>query len=43
MWIREGCDLTEDFIRYVSPLIQGRAEIPMEESGLPAFVCRHGA
>lgn len=42
-WIREGCDLTEDFIRYVSPLIQGRAEVPMEESGLPAFVCRHGA
>lgn len=39
-WIREGCDLTEDFVRYAAPLIKGTVAAPMEGGGLPAFVYR---
>ena len=33
-------DVTEDFIRYARPLIQGNIEVPLGEDGLPAFVYR---
>ena len=40
-WISEdGTDVTEDFIRYASPLIQGVVPVPMGEDGLPKFVSR---
>lgn len=40
-WITEdGSDVTEDFIRYARPLIQGAVEIPCGEDGLPVFVYR---
>lgn len=40
-WITDdGSNLTEDFIRYALPLIQGQVEIPMGTDGLPAFVSR---
>ena len=40
-WITEdGCDVTEDFIRYARPLVQGRVEVPLGADGLPAFVYR---
>ncbi|MCP1102803.1 6-phosphofructokinase [Aequitasia blattaphilus] len=39
-WIsNEGSDLTDDFIRYVRPLIQGNVTIP-QENGLPLFAYR---
>lgn len=38
-WITpEGSDVTEAFVRYARPLIQGTVEIPCGEDGLPAFV-----
>lgn len=40
-WItKEGSDLSEDFIRYCLPLIQGSPEIPYK-NGIPAYVYRH--
>lgn len=40
-WIcNNGSDITEDFIRYARPLIQGTVEIPCGEDGLPSFVYR---
>ncbi len=40
-WINaEGTDVTEDFIRYARPLIQGSIDVPLGEDGLPAFVSR---
>lgn len=40
-WITpEGSDVTEAFVRYARPLIQGTVEIPCGEDGLPAFVYR---
>ena len=40
-WITaDGCDVTEDFIRYARPLIQGHVEVPLGADGLPAFVYR---
>ncbi len=40
-WITaDGTDLTEDFINYACPLIQGTVEIPLDENGLPAFASR---
>ena len=40
-WITpDGSDVTEDFIRYASPLIQGSVEVPCGKDGLPAFVYR---
>ncbi len=40
-WITpDGTDLTEEFLSYVLPLIQGTVEVPMGEDGLPLFVYR---
>ena len=40
-WITsDGSDVTDAFIRYARPLIQGTVEIPVGEDGLPAFVYR---
>ena len=40
-WISEdGSDVTDGFIAYARPLIQGKADLPMGEDGLPAFVYR---
>ena len=40
-WITEdGSDVTEAFINYARPLIQGTVQIPCGEDGLPAFVYR---
>lgn len=40
-WITEdGTDVTEDFIRYVKPLVQGKVDVPLGEDGIPAFVYR---
>ena len=39
-WITEdGCDVTEAFIRYARPLIQGKVIVP-EKDGLPLFAYR---
>ena len=38
-WITEdGYDVTEAFINYARPLIQGTVQIPCGEDGLPSFV-----
>ena len=40
-WITtDGSDVTEDFIAYARPLIQGSISVPTGEDGLPAFVYR---
>ena len=40
-WIcKEGSDVTEDFIRYAKPLVQGKVDVPLGEDGLPVFVYR---
>lgn len=40
-WITsDGSDVTDAFIRYARPLIQGTVEVPVGEDGLPAFVYR---
>lgn len=40
-WITsDGADITEDFIHYASPLVQGKVDIPLGEDGLPVFVYR---
>ena len=40
-WIcNDGSDVTDDFIRYAKPLIQGKVDVPLGEDGLPAFVYR---
>ena len=40
-WIcKDGSDVTEDFINYARPLIQGAVVIPYGEDGLPDFVYR---
>ncbi|MBQ9156077.1 MAG: 6-phosphofructokinase [Eubacterium sp.] len=40
-WItNDGTDISEDFITYATPLIQGTPPIPMGEDGLPAFAYR---
>lgn len=39
-WITaDGADVTEEFIRYAAPLIQGNVEVPMKD-GLPHFAYR---
>ena len=39
-WItKDGCDVTEAFIRYAQPLIQGEVSVP-KENGLPRFAYR---
>lgn len=40
-WISsDGTDVTEEFITYARPLIQGKVNVPLGEDGLPAFVSR---
>ena len=40
-WITaDGSDVTEDFIAYARPLIQGSISVPTGKDGLPAFVYR---
>ncbi len=40
-WITEnGSDVSEEFIKYVTPLVQGRVNVPLGEDGLPVFVYR---
>ena len=39
-WITpDGCDVTESFLNYARPLIQGQVEVPQED-GLPHFIYR---
>lgn len=39
-WItKDGCDVSDEFIAYARPLIQGQVEVPMED-GLPQFAFR---
>ena len=40
-WIcQDGSDVTEDFIHYARPLIQGQVELPIDKDGLPVCVYR---
>ena len=40
-WITShGSDVSEEFLKYVTPLVQGKIEIPLGEDGLPVFVYR---
>lgn len=40
-WITaDGSDITQDFLDYAAPLIQGTVEIPLGTDGLPDFVYR---
>ena len=40
-WITEnGSDVSEDFIKYVTPLVQGNISVPAGDDGLPVFVDR---
>ena len=40
-WITaDGSDVTQDFLDYAAPLIQGTVEIPLGADGLPDFVYR---
>lgn len=40
-WITpDHADVTDAFLSYAAPLIRGKAEIPTDENGLPAFVYR---
>lgn len=38
--IRNGSDVSEKFLQYVLPLVQGRVDVPLGEDGLPVFVYR---
>ena len=38
--INNGSDVSEKFLQYVFPLVQGRVDIPLGEDGLPVFVYR---
>lgn len=38
--ISHGSDVSEEFLKYVTPLVQGKIEIPFGENGLPEFVYR---
>ena len=40
-WITEnGSDVSDEFIKYVTPLVQGSVNVPRGEDGLPVFVYR---
>lgn len=40
-WITEdGADVTEEFVRYAQPLIQGKVDVICGDDGLPVFVYR---
>lgn len=36
----DGLDVTQDFIDYCKPLIQGSVDVPKDENGLPKFAFR---
>lgn len=38
--IHDGSDVSEEFIRYATPLVQGKVDVPLGEDGLPVFVYR---
>ena len=38
--INNGSDVSEKFLQYVLPLVQGRVNVPLGEDGLPVFVYR---
>lgn len=38
--ISHGSDVSEEFLKYIMPLVQGKIEIPLGEDGLPVFVYR---
>lgn len=38
--INNGSDVSEKFLQYVFPLVQGRVDVPLGEDGLPVFVYR---
>ena len=41
VWITEnGSDVSDEFIKYVTPLVQGSVNVPLGEDGLPVFVYR---
>ena len=40
-WITEnGSDISDEFIKYVTPLVQGNITVPAGDDGLPVFVYR---
>lgn len=40
-WITEnGSDVSDEFIKYVTPLVQGSVNVPLGEDSLPVFVYR---
>ena len=40
-WITDdGSNVSEEFVRYALPLVQGSVEVPVGTDGLPAFVSR---
>lgn len=40
-WITgDGSDLGEEFLTYAKPLVKGNVQVPVDEDGLPLFVCR---
>lgn len=38
--INDGSDVSEEFVKYATPLVQGKVDVPMGEDGLPVFVYR---
>ena len=40
--IKDGTDVSEEFVAYALPLIQGKVEVPENENGLADFVKRAG-
>ena len=40
-WITEnGSDISDEFIKYITPLVQGNITVPAGDDGLPVFVYR---
>lgn len=40
-WITgDWTDLGEEFLTYAKPLVKGNVQVPVDEDGLPLFVCR---
>ncbi len=42
-WILDGCDMSEAFVAYGAPLIQGAVTDHLDEGDLPAFVYRENS
>lgn len=38
--IHDGSDISEEFLAYATPLVQGKVDVPLGEDGLPVFVYR---